>query len=225
MIQNKESLIRELSEGGYLKTPAIIEAFRAVDRKDFVLPEYEEEAYANQPLPIGFGQTISQPLTVAFMLELLEPKPGDKVLEIGAGSGWVTALLSYIVSGGSFLADKRNKSGRVIAIERLPALKDMASENVSKYNFISKGVAEVVLGDGSKGYAQEAPFTKITAAAAADSIPVAWKAQLKVGGRIVAPVLNTIEVWDRVGMDDFRYKEYKGFSFVPLIPYEGGNGR
>lgn len=217
---DKESLIGELKEEGYLRTPEIIEAFRAVDRKDFVLPEYEEEAYANHPLPIGFGQTISQPLTVAFMLELLQPKPGDKVLEIGAGSGWVTALLSYIVSG-----DKGGGTpGKVVAIERLPELKDMAVENVSKYNFINEGIAEVVLGDGSKGYPQEAPFAKITAAAAAGSIPVAWKAQLKPGGRIVAPVLNTIEVWDKVGTNKFRCKEYKGFSFVPLIPYEGGNG-
>ncbi len=197
-----------------MKTPVIIEAFRAVDRKDFVLPEYEEEAYANHPLPIGLGQTISQPLTVAFMLELLHPEPGDKVLEVGAGSGWVTALLSHIVGLG----------GRVVSIERLPALKDMAAANVSKYNFINKGVAEIMLGDGSKGHSQEAPFAKITAAATAGSIPVAWKAQLKTKGRIVAPVLNTIEVWDKVGTNEFRCKEYKGFRFVPLIPYEGGNG-
>lgn len=220
MIRSKDSLIQELMEEGYLKTPAVIEAFRAIDRKDFVLPEYKEEAYANYPLPIGLGQTISQPLTVAFMLELLQPQAGDKILEVGAGSGWVTALLSYIVSGGK---DGR-APGRVVAIERLPALKDMAATNVSRYNFISRGVAEVVLGDGSKGYPQEAPFTKVTAAATASSIPVAWKAQLKTGGRMVAPVLGTIEVWDKVGPNDFRSKKYKGFSFVPLIPYEGGNG-
>jgi protein-L-isoaspartate(D-aspartate) O-methyltransferase len=224
MAPSKESLIRELMEEGYLKTTVIIEAFRAVDRKDFVLPEYGEEAYANQPLPIGLGQTISQPLTVAFMLELLQPKPGDKVLEVGAGSGWVTALLSYIVSASGAPGLPDRQAGRVIAIERLPALKDMAVENVSKYNFVNRGIAEVALGDGSKGYPREAPFDKVTAAATAGSIPVAWKAQLKPGGRIVAPVMNTIEVWDKVGTNDFRCKEYKGFRFVPLIPYEGGNG-
>jgi protein-L-isoaspartate(D-aspartate) O-methyltransferase len=216
-----ETLVKELSQEGYLKTPAIIDAFRAIDRKDFVLPEYEAEAYANYPLPIGLGQTISQPLTVAFMLELLQPAAGDKVLEIGAGSGWVTALLSYIVSGGK----GGGAPGKVVAIERLPALKDMAMDNVSKYNFISRGAAEILLGDGSKGYPKKAPFTKITAAAtASDAIPVAWKEQLKVGGRIVAPVMSTIEVWDKVGSNEFRSKEYRGFSFVPLIPYEGGNG-
>jgi protein-L-isoaspartate(D-aspartate) O-methyltransferase len=226
MFPTKESLIQELVRGGYLKTPIIMEAFRAIDRKDFVLPEYQSEAYGNYPLPIGLGQTISQPLTVAFMLELLQPKPGEKILEIGSGSGWVTALLSYIVSGAETAVGggKKNAAGRVIAVERLPALKDMTVENVSKYNFISRGIVKVVLGDGSKGYSQEAPFTKITAAAAADYIPVAWKEQLKIKGRIVAPVRNAIEVWDKVGPNEFRFKEYAGFSFVPLIPYEGGNG-
>lgn len=217
---SNELLVRELIRGGYLKTAAIIDAFRAVDRKDFVLEEYASEAYGNYPLPIGFGQTISQPLTVAFMLELLQPKAGEKILEIGAGSGWVTALLAYIVSGGK----GGGAPGKVMAIERLPVLKDMAIDNVSKYNFINKGIAEVVLGDGSKGYPSEAPFQKITSAAAAVSIPVAWKEQLKVKGRIVAPVMNTIEVWDKIGINEFRYKEYNGFSFVPLVSYEGGNG-
>lgn len=216
----KEELIAELIRGKYLKTPAIIDAFRVIERQDFVLPEYQSEAYGNYPLPIGLGQTISQPLTVAFMLELLEPQPGDKVLEIGAGSGWVTALLSYLVSGGK----SGNAPGKVIAIERLPLLKEMAEENVGKYNFISRGIAKIVLGDGSKGYASEAPFSKITAAAAAAAVPVAWKNQLKVRGRIVAPVENSIEAWDKVGATEFRWREYRGFSFVPLIPHEGGNG-
>ncbi len=94
----KIELISKLISQGILKTQLIIEAFNKIDRIDFVKEEYKKEAYHDYPLPIDFGQTISQPLTVAFMLELLNPKPGEKILEIGAGSGWLTALLSYCVS-------------------------------------------------------------------------------------------------------------------------------
>ena len=82
---------------GVLKTPAIIEAFKKIDRADFVTPELKERAYINEPLPIGEGQTISQPYTVAFMLELLQPESGNKIFEIGFGSGWQTAILAEIV--------------------------------------------------------------------------------------------------------------------------------
>src|SRR3989344_5326068 len=105
------ALLRELIQGKYLKTPRLINAFLAIDRKDFVPPDLSDQAYDNEPLPIGYGQTISQPLTVAFMLEELSPKPGEKILDIGAGSGWQTALLAYIVSGSK-------AQGKVVAIER-----------------------------------------------------------------------------------------------------------
>ena len=114
-----------------MKTPSIIEAFEKVDRKDFVPEELKDKAYLNTPLPIGYGQTISQPLTVAFMLELLQPQAGDKVLEIGSGSGWQTALLAHMVSGG-------NGRGKVIAVELIPELMAFGRKNVAKYGFIKK---------------------------------------------------------------------------------------
>src|SRR3989344_7686174 len=92
-----ENLIDSLIKDGYLKTPEIIEAFKAIDRANFVSNELKGDAYLNVPLSIGFGQTISQPLTVAFMLELLQPKKGEKILDVGAGSGWTIALLAFIV--------------------------------------------------------------------------------------------------------------------------------
>lgn len=220
-----QNLIDSLIKDCYLKTPEIIEAFKAIDRRDFVLEEYKAEAYVNAPLAIGFEQTISQPLTVAFMLELLEPKPGEKILDIGAGSGWQTALLAYIVSKPqtniSISVNPRinpRESALVIAIERLPELKEMAGKNISKFNFIENGIVKVILADGSKGYKKEAPYDKIIAGAAAKGdIPIAWRKQLKIGGRIVAPVENSILAVDKIGKNKYTQKEYFGFSFVPLI--------
>lgn len=210
-----ENLINSLIKDSYLKTPAIIEAFKNIDRADFVLPKYKTDAYVNAPLPIGFGQTISQPLTVAFMMELLEPKPGEKILDIGAGSGWTCALLAYLVAG------EGDKKGTVTGIERIPELKEMAEKNVAKYNFIQKGIVKIIAADGSKGYKKEAPYDKIIAGAAASGdVPIAWKRQLKIGGRIVAPVESSIIVIDKIAKNKYDKKEYFGFSFVPLVKNE-----
>ncbi|MBI5079379.1 protein-L-isoaspartate O-methyltransferase [Candidatus Wolfebacteria bacterium] len=217
MNQEYENLIDVLIKGGYLKTPEIIESFKAIDRKDFVTEEHQKDAYVNAPLPIGFGQTISQPLTVAFMMELLEPKTGEKILDIGAGSGWAAAILAYIVGKHRLSADS-GESALLLAVERVPELKEMAEKNVAKYNFIEKGIARIVLSDGSKGYKKEAPYDKIIAAAAAYSdIPKDWRGQLKIGGRIVAPVGNSIVLINKLGKNKFDKKEFFGFSFVPLI--------
>lgn len=227
-----ENLINFLISDGYLKTPAIIEAFRKIDRIDFVSENFKSEAYVNAPLSIGFGQTISQPLTVAFMLEILEPKSGEKILDIGAGSGWVTTILAYIVSqdgnSKSSVANDNflqgfilNPKGKIIGIERIPELKQTAEKNISKYNLIEKGIVRVVLADGSRGYKEEAPFDKIIAGATAEvDIPEEWKKQLKIGGRIVAPVGNSVVVVDKTGKNEYLKKEYFGFSFVPLITNE-----
>lgn len=201
---DKEGLINELVKDGYLKTPAVIEAFKKIDRKDFVLDNFKEQAYINEALPIGHGQTISQPLVVAFMLELLDLRPGEKVLEIGTGSGWKTALMAEL-------------GVEIFSIERISELKDFAEQNLKKYNFLEKGLVRLVLGDGSKGYLDGAPYDKIVAAAAAKTLPEAWKEQLKIGGKIVAPVEQSIMVLEKKSKDKFEIKEYLGFSFVPLI--------
>lgn len=212
---NQESLIQELIKDGYLKTPAIIEAFRAIDRKDFIPEELKDQAYINEALPIGNKQTISQPLVVAFMLEFLELKPGEKVLEIGTGSGWQTALMAHL-------------GATIISIERIKELRDFAKQNLEKYGLLEASAESasnlrksasilLMLGDGSKGYIKEAPYDKVIAAAAADALPSAWKEQLKIGGRLVAPVEHSIVVLDKVAKNKFETREYFGFSFVPLV--------
>jgi protein-L-isoaspartate(D-aspartate) O-methyltransferase len=204
----RERLIQELIEDGYLKTRPIIEAFWKIDRANFIPEDQKSEAYENHPLQIGFGQTISQPLTVVFMLELLGPKAGEKILDVGTGSGWQAALLGELVGS----------QGKVISIERIPELKNFAEENLRKAGMFEKGVIEVKLGNGILGDSVNAPFDGIIAAAAGDKIPSAWKEQLKIGGRIVAPVKESIMVLDKKGLDEFEEKRHFGFSFVPLVP-------
>jgi len=208
-MSDKENLIQEIIDSGYLKSPHIIEAFFAIDRKDFVVPEYQDETYSNIPLPIGFGQTISQPLTVAFILELLQPQAGEKILDIGSGSGWTTALLAHIVS--------QNPEGKVIAIERISELKEFGESNVAKYNFIEKGVVEFICADGSKGYEKEASFDKILCSAAVNEVPKDWLKQLKIGGRIVTPLDGEVQLWIKKDENEFDIKRFQGFTFVPLI--------
>jgi len=208
-MQTKENLIQEIIDSGYLKSPHIIEAFLAIDRKNFVVSEYQDETYSNIPLPIGFGQTISQPLTVAFMLELLQPQEGDKILDIGSGSGWTTALLAYIVS--------QKPKGKVIAIERIPELKEFGEKNAAKYNFIKKGVVEFICADGSKGYKKGSSFDKILCSAAVREIPQSWLKQLKIGGRIATPFDGEVQLWIKKAENEFDIKRFQGFTFVPLI--------
>ncbi|KXB08107.1 hypothetical protein AKJ56_01820, partial [candidate division MSBL1 archaeon SCGC-AAA382N08] len=155
----------------------------------------------------GHGQTISQPLVVAFMLEKLELEQGDKVLDIGSGSGWTTALLSHIVGS----------EGKVIGIEIVPELKEFGKQNVSEYNFVEKGIAEFVCKDGTEGFEQQAPYDRILASASARELPSAWKEQLEVGGKIVAPVGHSIFVYSKRSEQEFEKEEHPGFSFVPLI--------
>jgi len=204
---SNNDLIKEMISSGALRAQKLIDAFKKIDRKDFVLEELKENAYLDAPLPIGFNQTISQPSTVAFMLELLQPQEGQKILDIGSGSGWQTALLSEIVK----------QKGQVFAVEIVPRLKEFGEKNVGKYSFVKSGITKFICADSSKGLPKAAPFDRIIVAAYANEIPQELKRQLKIGGRLVMPIKNSIFLVERIGKDDFKKTEYPGFRFVPLI--------
>ena len=203
------ALIDDLIAEGWLKTPEIINAFRAVKREDFLPDKDRDLAEMNEALPIGSGQTISQPLVVAFMLEQLQPRAGEKILDIGSGSGWTSALLAHLVS----------QNGRVVAVEIVPELKEFGERNAVKYSFVKKGIVQFVCADGSKGFEKEAPYDKILCSAAiqARDVPESWKEQLKVNGAIVSPIGSSIWTIIKTSKTGFVRTEFPGFIFVPLV--------
>ncbi|MFH1170237.1 MAG: protein-L-isoaspartate O-methyltransferase [Candidatus Vogelbacteria bacterium] len=200
-------LIDKLIANGVLQTPAVIEAFETINREDFVPDALRSQAYVNEPLPIGFGQTISQPWTVAFMLEKLQPAEGQKILDIGFGSGWQTALLAQVVGD----------RGRVIGLELIPELTRQGVKNIVRYNFISRRTVELHCLNGVKGFPAATPFDRIISAASTPEIPSAWFDQLKIGGRLIAPVDSTIILVHKIAPDKFDRETFPGFAFVPFI--------
>ncbi|MCX6765977.1 MAG: protein-L-isoaspartate O-methyltransferase [Candidatus Moranbacteria bacterium] len=200
-------LVNDLIKNGYLKTDLVIDAFSEINRIEFVPEDLENQSEVNIPLPIGYGQTISQPLTVAIMFELLDPRREQNILDVGSGSGWTTALLSYIVG----------PKGKVTALERISELCEFGKKNADKYGFIKKRITEFYCSDGSAGFPKNAPYDRILVSAATSEVPRLLKEQLKIGGKMVVPVHNDIWYLEKKGEDDFYKEEYPGFSFVPLI--------
>ncbi|MBI2139865.1 protein-L-isoaspartate(D-aspartate) O-methyltransferase [Candidatus Woesearchaeota archaeon] len=185
----------------------LLKAFLAVPRELFINDSDGADAYEDKPKPIGEGQTISQPTTVMLMTEALEVKPGQKVLEIGAGSGWQAGILGKMAG----------RTGKVISAEIIPSLAEAARENLKKAKI--KNVL-VVLGDGSKGFSEEAPFDRIMVTAACPEIPQPLIGQLNVGGILVAPVgkLGAAQTMEKLRKTKHGVKreELGEYLFVPM---------
>jgi protein-L-isoaspartate(D-aspartate) O-methyltransferase len=190
-----------------LKSKGLEKALRGTPRELFVPEECLGEAYEDYPLPLGHGQTISQPWTVVFMTEMLDVKKGMKVLEIGAGSGWQAALLGYMVG----------PRGKVLTVEINEWLADFARKNVAKTRLNNVFVAR---GDGTLGLKEEAPFNRIIITAATPKIPKPLEEQLREGGKLVAPVgrFNQVMVLYQKTKKGLEEKQSRGyFRFVPLV--------
>lgn len=216
-----ELLIEHMVGSGVLHSPRIIEAFRHVDRKLFVPREVEDRAYSDEPLPLGYGVTISQPSTVAYMLELLEPQPSNVILDIGSGSGWQTTLLAHIVSHDSFGKPlPKEKVGTVIGLERIPELAQKSREAIHRFSFIQKGIVEIHTLSGERGFPSRAPYDRIICAAALDVMPEIWKKELQSEGKIVFPRQYSIILLEKGENGEYQEKENKGYIFVPFIKDE-----
>ena len=184
----------------------VLESMNTVPREKFVLPQYLREAYANTPLPIGYGQTISQPYIVAFMTELLKPEKDDVALEVGTGSGYQAAVLSQIVE-------------KMYTIEIIPPLGNTAKKRLKKIGYDN---IEVKVGDGYYGWKEHAPFDSIIVTAASDHIPPPLIKQLKNGGRMAIPVglpfrVQKLMLVEKSEEGEIHVKNILPVVFVPFV--------
>jgi protein-L-isoaspartate(D-aspartate) O-methyltransferase len=208
----RDMVSRQIESRG-VRDQRVLEAMRKVPREAFVPTHLRAEAYADNPLPIAEGQTISQPYIVAYMIEALDLKGGEKVLEIGAGSGYAAAVLAEI-------------TGEVYAIERIGPLAQKAASNLIDAGYRN---VHILHADGTKGWVDEAPFDAILVSAGAPIIPEALKQQLKKGGRMVVPVgsvqwAQALVRVTRREKDQFDREDLIAVRFVPLISDQGRDG-
>ncbi len=188
----------------------VLEAISRIPRHLFMDSSFVDFAYQDKPFPIGADQTISQPFTVAFQTELLKVKPGDKILEIGTGSGYQAAVLIEL-------------KAQVYSIERQKELYTRVKKFLPSVGYVPK---KLIYGDGYLGMPEEAPFDGIIVTAGAPEVPKALLSQLKVGGRLVIPVGDEVQVMTlfiRTSEKSFEKHEFGDFRFVPMLKEKSNN--
>lgn len=203
----RKELVEILKKKG-ITNKDVLDAFMSVERHLFVPDIMQQHAYMDVALPIGMGQTISQPYTVAYMTQVLDPKPKQKILEIGTGSGYQAAILFQI-------------GARVFTIERHHGLYESATKMFDKMNL--KIAARC--SDGTLGWQEFSPYDGIIVTAGGPSVPPNLKKQLAVGGRMVIPIgdkkIQSLQIISKISEDHFKTQEVPYFAFVPLIGKEG----
>ena len=209
----REEMVARQIAGRGIKGRRLLDAMREVPRHEFVSADLAGLAYDDSPLPIEADQTISQPYIVALMIEAAEVAPGDKVLEVGAGSGYAAAVMGRIAS-------------EVIAIERHQQLAEIAAARMRRLGYDN---VRILHGDGSRGWPDEAPFEAILAAASGSHVPEILMRQLSVGGTLIMPVGEPAAVQKlikvrRLGEEDFDQEDLGAVRFVPLIGEHGWTG-
>lgn len=212
-LNERRAMVDDQLIGRGISDERVLRAMAAVPREVFVPEELADSAYEDGPLPIGEGQTISQPYIVALMIEALQLKGGERVLEIGAGSGYAAAVLARI-------------AGEVVAVERIEALAQLARTNLDRAGCTN---VEVHFGDGTMGWMARAPYDAILVSAGAPAVPETLKQQLAVGGRMAVPAgkRHTAQRLYRVlrkSAAEFDTEDLGAVHFVPLIGESGWAG-
>lgn len=206
--REREWLAEVLAVQG-IRDDRVLESIREVPRHRFVSSELDAYAYDDTPLSIGLGQTISQPLIVALMMEALQPRQEERVLEIGTGSGYAAAILSRLVQN-------------VFTVERHA---ELANEARARFVALHYDNITVHIGDGTKGWLEKSPFNGIVVAAAGPKVPTSLKEQLAIGGRLVIPVgegrQQKLMRIQRLSSEEFQEETLSYVRFVPLIGEEG----
>jgi len=214
MMKDREELVRRLSDQGYITTENVRKAMLKVPREEFIPDKNKDYAYADHPLPIGYGQTISAPHMVAMICEKLSLEEGMRILEIGSGLGYNAAVVAEIIG----------KKGHVYSMERIKSLADAATENLKRTGYLEN--VTVIVGDGTLGYPKEAPYDRIYATASAPAVPEPLKKQLKIGGMLLIPVgsnhyFQELVFIKRESEKEFKEEKLGGVAFVPLIGEHG----
>ena len=204
--QRLDNLIIIMKKSGFLNDDKVESVIRKTPRHEFVPTLLKEEAYEDIPLSIMKNQTISQPSVVSRMTEWLDVREGQKVLEVGSGSGWQSAILSYLVG-----------HGKIYSIERHSELVNFAKKNLDKLGINN---VEVILGDGSLGLSKESPFDRIIITAACEKIPQSLFEQISINGLLIAPVgefTQSLVLLKKTSQGVVEIKNEPGYVFVPLL--------
>jgi protein-L-isoaspartate(D-aspartate) O-methyltransferase len=211
-------LVDNLIKQDRLRSPRVIQAMRAVSRTKFLPPNLKPYAASDMPLQIGYGQTVSAPHMVCIMNEALQLQVGNKILEVGAGSGWHAATLAEIVAPNE---SPRSEWGHVYTIEVVQALAEAARKNIMNTGYSDR--VTIITGDGSRGYAEKAPFDRILVAAATPDVPKPLVEQLKDGGILLVPVgshaalFQTLKKVTKLADGKAKEENMGGVAFVPLV--------
>ncbi len=204
----RKEMVEKLEAEGIIRDSRIKEAVLTVPRHLFVPDRYEDIAYEDMPIYIGEGQTISAPHMVALMSEALDIKAEHRVLEVGSGSGYHACVTGFVAN-----------KGEVYSVERLASLAEIARKNIERAGLCRN--VKIIVGDGSKGYAEAAPYDRICVTAGAPTVPQVLKEQMKIGGKLLIPVgsRNVQELLriTKTGKDRYIEENLGGCVFVPLI--------